>query len=558
VQGVTRAGDKSGSYMEDIRTGSGLPEHEAEFIFEFDETIDYSAPRFRGQAPTTKPATNDLTKYRCRDPVLSPDELAAALRAAQGADPVAAAAAKDKIFRRFHRLVLKEVKNHWNRRRDHDELFEELISAGSAAVIEAINRFDSRRNNGFPAYAKALIRGRMQTTVKRHRRNGLKIESRLARLLHGDHAATLGRAAEVMGRPVTEDELEAARDLAIGACSEPIEYDTREAGFDDDAKGGDTGEPDKPGFVAVAPLCNVQRYATCVMHRGQLMLTDAGLHLYGLANDADRRAAFRLKQIGRRAFALELVERDKQRIAARADESQYRYRTIDADPRWQRGKGLAKRLGGGVAHSRIAHLSDHATKEAPAFAAAPPDFYLDLDRPRRAPPILFDHLKGHAEPSVRRYAAGRPGWDSSFNEEYRKKKPKFHQGASWAEMLVPPQEFRKRWVRLSARDFCNGPMELGPTLELGNLPEESRTMVEVSPGRFVNSVSAEKLGLKPMKPEQATRRHRGLNTETNYERAKSRKPKRLPSVALPIFMLPWPKRRRPISSAFRILRDSPS
>ena len=45
------------------------------------------------------------------------------------------------------------------------------------------------------------------------------------------------------------------------------------------------------------------------------------------ADECDRRAMRRLKLIGRRAYALELVERDRQRIAARADPEQYLYPT---------------------------------------------------------------------------------------------------------------------------------------------------------------------------------------------------------------------------------------
>jgi sigma-70-like protein len=141
------------------------PGHDGrEFIF--DETVDYSAPKLRGQANPS-----NLTERRWRDPILSAAEVADNLRAAKGPEP-GAAAAKNVLAQAFHRLVLKEAKNHCDGVNNDD-----LIAAGMLGLAEAINRFDLRRNNGFTAYAKPLIRGRMQKTAKAFNRDSPRISS---------------------------------------------------------------------------------------------------------------------------------------------------------------------------------------------------------------------------------------------------------------------------------------------------------------------------------------------------------------------------------------------
>jgi DNA-directed RNA polymerase sigma subunit (sigma70/sigma32) len=109
------------------------------YEFIFDETIDYSAPKFRGQAPTT----NNLTKHRWRGPILSPDEVAACLRAIHDDAEPAAAAAKDRLARSYHRLVLKEAKEFYDGVNNDD-----VIAVGMLALAEAIDGFDQQRSRG--------------------------------------------------------------------------------------------------------------------------------------------------------------------------------------------------------------------------------------------------------------------------------------------------------------------------------------------------------------------------------------------------------------------------
>jgi RNA polymerase sigma factor (sigma-70 family) len=259
---------------------------------------------------------NNLTQYRWHHPIPSSGEVADLLRATKGPEP-AAAAAKDTLFKSYQRLVLKVVQPYC---RD-DGRNDDLIAAGNLGLAEALDRFDTRRNNGFAAYAIPLIRGRAQKASKAFNRNGWAGETRLQRAVYGNHDLTPEQASKVMGRPVDQDEIERARTQVLGMCSDLEPYDTTEPGFEDD----EYDEEGKPCFVAVAPPCPRLRVfnAALEQHHGRLS---------GLAEAADRWDMRRLKEIGRRAYALELVERDRARIAARAEPTQYLYGPGVANP----------------------------------------------------------------------------------------------------------------------------------------------------------------------------------------------------------------------------------
>jgi DNA-directed RNA polymerase specialized sigma subunit len=255
---------------------------------------------------------NNLTQYRWRHPVLSPGDVADLLRATKGPEP-AAAAAKDTLFKAYHRLVLKEAKPHCVAYGDScDRRNDDLIAAGNFGLAEAIDRFNLNRNNGFTAYALPYIRKRLKETSKSFNRNGWAGETRLQRAVYGNHDLTTEQASKVMGRLVDEGEIEQAKTEVLGMCSEPVPYDTREPGYEDD------DEERKPGVIALAPPCPRQRIFNATLEQRHGSLNE-------LAEDADRRAWQRLKEIGRRAYALELVERDRARIAARAEPTQYLY-----------------------------------------------------------------------------------------------------------------------------------------------------------------------------------------------------------------------------------------
>jgi hypothetical protein len=293
--------------MRNIDTDPDDSGHDSKFIF--DETIDYSAPKFRGQA--NPPNSSNLTERRWREPILSQGEVADLVRAAQAGD----GAAKNTLFRSFHRLVLKEAQPYC---RD-DGRNDDLIAAGNLGLAEAIDGFGLNRNNGLTAYAKRLIRGEIQDAAKAFNRNGWAGETRLQRAVYGNHDLTPEQASKVMGRPVDQGEIERARAQVLGMCSPLLSYDTTEPGFEDD-------EERRPGVLpSVAPPCPRQSIFNTSLEQRHGRLNR-------LAEDADRWEMRRLKEIGRRAYALELVERDRARIAARAEPAQYLYGPGVANP----------------------------------------------------------------------------------------------------------------------------------------------------------------------------------------------------------------------------------
>jgi RNA polymerase sigma factor (sigma-70 family) len=263
---------------------------------------------------------NNLTQYRWRGPILSAGEVADNLRAARGPEP-AASAAKDTLFKAYQRLVLKEAKPYCVAYGDScDCRNDDLIAAGNLGLAEAIDRFDTRRNNGFTAYALHYIRGQLKETSKSFNRNGWAGETRLQRAVYGNHDLTPEQASKVMGRPVDQGEIERARVQVLGMCSPLLSYDTTEPGFEDD------DEERRPGVLPLpAPPCPRQSIYQRGLHQRHGALDRH-------AEAADRWEMRRLKEIGRRAYALELVERDRSRIAARAEPTQYLYGPGVTDP----------------------------------------------------------------------------------------------------------------------------------------------------------------------------------------------------------------------------------
>jgi hypothetical protein len=343
---------------------------------------------------------NNLTQYRWRGPIPSPGEVADLLRATKGPEP-AAAAAKDTLFKAYHRLVLKEAKPYCVAYGDScDRRNDDLIAAGNLGLAEAIDRFNLNRNNGFTAYALHYIRKRQKETSKSFNRNGWAGETRLQRAVYGNHDLTIEQASKVMGRPVDEGEIEQARTEVLGMCSDLVRYDTREPGY------GDDDEEARPGVVAVAPICTRQRNLDAALEQRHGSLND-------LAEDADRRARQRIKDIGRRAYALELVARD--RVGAQpcyaSDETGVIVRRRGVHERCNncngagrirsaaRAEPVAKRLGGRIDRSATTY---HATR-AEAFDGRTP---------------THRYLTGHApcDPTVRRYV------DRSFNSQFKRPK----------------------------------------------------------------------------------------------------------------------------------------
>jgi hypothetical protein len=377
---------KFGCSMKDVHTPT-----EGGLDF-FDESDAFDGEKRRRDAPARDETPNNLTLYRWHGAIPSRDEETDLLRLAKSGDD-RAKFAKEKLLKGRHRYILKLAGEYYGPSRD------ELIAAGILGLLEAIEGFDLRRNNGFTAYTESWIRKRMLEAVEDFRRRGQGGVTRVDRHLfyrRGDQLTAEG-VADAVGCKVSDTDIALANQLADGFWHGHEPYETSEASFDEDdegarptfvavhtpcfecdASGGKVTDADWETFVAYrarpsglpgrgrngqkpAPLKQISRvsysqdqaaaYRACEAEAYQygggllrLLVADskrrdlahlarnntnplrngrcAGL-IEHLAKDDARRAGQRLKQIGRRAYALELVARDKARIAARADAKQY-------------------------------------------------------------------------------------------------------------------------------------------------------------------------------------------------------------------------------------------
>jgi hypothetical protein len=110
------------------------------------------------------PIQSDLTKYRCRDPILTPDEERELVRQAQTGDDTAMQAAKGELAKHYGRLVLKKASQYYG------PPYEERLSAGYAGLLKAIHAFDPARNVRLATVAGKYIALEIWTFVRSHHR----------------------------------------------------------------------------------------------------------------------------------------------------------------------------------------------------------------------------------------------------------------------------------------------------------------------------------------------------------------------------------------------------
>ena len=170
--------------------------------------------------------------------------------------------------------------------RDRDD----IVAAGALGFTEALAEYDLRRNTRFASLAAPLIRYRIADAVRAWRRRGQAGETRADRHLYSHRDATAEQVVAAVGCQLRD--AQAAVDRLKGYWHGHHEYIDDPAVDDDD-------------LAPAAPRSRAPVRALDLIDRA--------------AEACDRRALRRLRLIGRRAYALELVERDRQRIAARAE-----------------------------------------------------------------------------------------------------------------------------------------------------------------------------------------------------------------------------------------------
>jgi hypothetical protein len=341
------------------------------------------SPAFDGERRQTPsgiaPNPNNLTLYRWRIPILTPGEEADEIRKAKAGD----GRAKDKLVRHHHRTVLKIASKYYGPSRD------DLIAAGHLGIATAIDRFDTRRNNGFNAFARDHIRFAIAAEAQKWRKRGQAGETRIDRWLYHHHGSCVEDIVEQFG--CTKAVAEASLVRQAGYWDGHEHYDTAERGLDDDADdkarrfsvGVDTppaevhpdgvkvtdddwnaivayrarevapwpdrGPPESCKPISrsryVADQVEAHRIGAAQVRLAQTVSQTLRVHAsngklprsnierellfrYGLqwmADEIDRRELRRLNAMGRSAYALELVERDRKRIEARANPDNYLY-----------------------------------------------------------------------------------------------------------------------------------------------------------------------------------------------------------------------------------------
>ena len=256
------------------------------------------------------------------------------------------------MLRRFHRLILKiaakyapdpEIERQcldWGLKRDGPEL-DDLVSAGLLAFNEAIARFNPHRNNGLYAYAKKYIEGAISAEAKNYKKRGTGGETRIERWVYShpyDTPEKIAAALRERGTNCTPAQVEQAmQSLSARRVSEHYSTTESHSADRDDKRGnyGDNKHDDDCADEPSAASHDMYRMYDCYGSNPHLRFHNAASRLIDdLAADADKRAERRLKVIGRRAYALELVANDHARIAARADPQRYLYQ-------WKRSKSVA-------------------------------------------------------------------------------------------------------------------------------------------------------------------------------------------------------------------------
>ena len=268
-----------------------------------------------------------LASRRWWGEILEPGEEADLIRRAQAGDK----AALSTLLKKFHRFVLKIAKKYvqdpqierqaqaWELTTHDGPELDDLVAEGMAELTKAITRVDLRRNNGLCAYAQKYVKGAISAEVRNWKKRGTFGETRIERWVYSRPYDTPQQIADALikrGIRCTPEQAEQAQH-SVTARRSTEHYSTTDSDYNED-----------DNFIGARPATSHEMYRMydCYNSSAYVRFHNA---ISGCmdrwAVEAERREAKRLKAIGRRAYALELVARDHARIAARADPQQYLY-----------------------------------------------------------------------------------------------------------------------------------------------------------------------------------------------------------------------------------------
>jgi hypothetical protein len=181
-----------------------------------------------------------------------------------------------------------------------------LLAAALLGLSEALARYDPRRNNGLRAYAEGWIRKCVRLEAKRWRKRGQAGESRADRFAYDNRKATPAEVATKVGCTIKEAE------EAIGRADSywhghKSYVETR---YDSDDRFIGTELADSSVLYRMYDCFSGRQLSPQLQHFNAL-----SRWIDELAAGSDKRAARRLKRIGWRVYALELVRKNRTAIA---------------------------------------------------------------------------------------------------------------------------------------------------------------------------------------------------------------------------------------------------
>ena len=279
------------------------------------------------------PSVNNLAVHRWFVPNLSAAEELELIRLAQLGDTRASI----KLVQCFHKWILKLAgKRRGNYllgigadRTRGNELFDERIAAAFLAFWECVCTFKPELGNRLATHCWRRVTGAISDEGNNYRKRGIAGETLLQRVAFSRPyypKITRAEGKQLQKRYRSFAEAFAALDEAYKEVDQwirPYSYSTT-GGDDDDGslKGKLLANDGADDCAQNEPESTAGTGYDCFDNRR---------YQYGsrtidrLVVDGAKRDARRLKEIGRRQYALELVDRFNKRFATRADEAQYRY-----------------------------------------------------------------------------------------------------------------------------------------------------------------------------------------------------------------------------------------
>jgi RNA polymerase sigma factor (sigma-70 family) len=276
-------------------------------------------PKFRfgafkrpsGSSGTSR--ANDLSRRMWRGPLPDKREERELIRRYRRGDE----AAKQKLVEAFHRLVRSIVSQY------SGPSHNDLTAAALFGFCEAISRFNENRGYRLSTYAKHWIRKYILLGIQDWRREGAAGETRQDRYIFSNPNATAEQVVAAVGGKIEDAE------KAIARLDAGHEHYTGESSFD--GRGNYTG----PTTPTSHEICRMYDRLSRFQLSPQLLIHEeaCGPHLNGRPGWIDEFADYhiaesrrRLAEVGRHQYALELLERERIRVAYQAKPERYLYR----------------------------------------------------------------------------------------------------------------------------------------------------------------------------------------------------------------------------------------